>query len=83
MSGLSFAALNSSTDEKIQARIKQLVEGEPLMLFDNAAIHERKNLCNDPNYAKDLAELSQKLLSHMKQTDDPLTIPSKALLKKN
>lgn len=74
MSGLSFAALNTSTDERIQARVKQLVEGETLMLFDTATDPtERKNLSKDPNYAKDMAELSKKLLAHMKQTDDPLT----------
>jgi len=84
MSGLSFAALNSSTDEKIQARVKQLVDGEPLMLFDTAADPtERKNLYKDPNYAKDLAELSQKLLAHMKQTNDPLTNSFESLIKKN
>ena len=36
MSGLSFAAMNASTDTAIQARVKQLVEGETLMLFDTA-----------------------------------------------
>ena len=74
MSGLSFAAMNASTDARIQARVKQLVEGESLMLFDTAADPtERKNLVNDPKYANDLAELSKKLLAHMKRTDDPQT----------
>ncbi len=72
MSGLSFAAMNASTDPTIQARVKQLVDGETLMLFDIAADpSERKNLVNDPKYANDVAELSQKLLAHMKRTDDP------------
>lgn len=72
MSGLSFAAMNASNDPKIQARVKQLVEGEKLMLFDMASDPtERKNLINDPKYASDLAELSKKLLAHMKKTDDP------------
>ncbi len=75
MSGLSFAAMNSSTDEKIQARVKQFVEGETLMLFDTAADPaERKNLIHDPKYANDLAELSQKLLAHLKKTNDPQTV---------
>jgi N-sulfoglucosamine sulfohydrolase len=72
MSGLSFAAMNASTDAKIQARVKQLVEGEPLMLFDTVSDPtERKNLISEPRYSKDLAELSKKLLEQMKKTDDP------------
>ena len=71
MSGLSFDAMNASTDVKIQARVKQLVDGEPLMLFDTASDPtERKNLINDPKYSNDVAELSKKLLAHMKRTDD-------------
>ncbi|WP_439621626.1 sulfatase family protein [Gemmata sp.] len=74
MSGLSFAAMNASTEPTVRARVKQLVEGEPLMLFDTAADPtERKNLINDPKYAADLAALSKKLLAHMKQTEDPQT----------
>jgi N-sulfoglucosamine sulfohydrolase len=74
MSGLSFAAMNASTDEKVRARVRQLVEGEPLMLFDTAADPaERKNLINDPRYANDVTELTTKLLAHMKRTDDPQT----------
>jgi len=72
MSGLSFAAMNASTDATIQARVKQLVDGETLMLFDIAADPtERKNLIRDPKCANDVAELSQKLLAHMQRTDDP------------
>ncbi len=72
MSGLSFAAMNSSTDAKVQARVRQLVDGETLMLFDTAADPtERKNLIHDPRYANDLAELSKRLLQHMKKTNDP------------
>jgi N-sulfoglucosamine sulfohydrolase len=72
MSGLSFAAMNASTDATIQARVKQLIEGETLMLFDIAADPtERKNLINDPKYANDIKQLIQKLLAHMKRTDDP------------
>ena len=72
MSGLSFVALNASPDPSIQARVKQLVNGEPLMLFDTAADRtERKNLIHDSRYADELTELSQKLLAHMKRTDDP------------
>jgi N-sulfoglucosamine sulfohydrolase len=83
MSGLSFAAMNASTDEKIQARVKQLVEGEPLMLFDTAADPtERKNLIRDLKSAKDVAELSAKLLAHMKTTDDPQLKPFEAAIAK-
>ena len=72
MSGLSFAAMNSSTDPTIQARVKQLVDGETLMLFDTFADpSERKNLINDSKYANDVSVLSQKLLAHMTRTDDP------------
>lgn len=74
MSGLSFAAMNASTDAKIQSRVKQLVEGETLMLFDTVADpSERTNLINDPKYANEIASLSQKLLAHMKKTNDPQT----------
>lgn len=83
MSGLSFAAMNASADPKIQARVKQLVEGEALMLFDTAADPgERRNLIRDPKYAADVAELSKKLLAHMKRTDDPQTAAFEAALAK-
>jgi N-sulfoglucosamine sulfohydrolase len=81
MNGLSFAAMNASTDAKIQARVKQLVDGETLMLFDTAVDpSERKNLINDPKYAADVADLSKKLLAHMNKTDDPQTEAFEAAL---
>lgn len=81
MNGLSFAAMNASTEPAIQARVKQLVEGEPLMLFDlTADPTERKNLIRDPKYANDIEALSKKLLAHMKRTDDPLTKAFEAAL---
>jgi N-sulfoglucosamine sulfohydrolase len=74
MSGLSFAAMNQSPDAKCKGRVKQLVEGEPLMLFDTSADPgERKNLIRDTRYATDVAELGKKLLAHMQKTDDPQT----------
>jgi N-sulfoglucosamine sulfohydrolase len=83
MSGLSFAAMNASDDPKIQARVRQLVEGETLMLFDTAADPaERKNLVKDPKYAGDVAALSAKLLAHMKRTEDPQTQAFEAALAK-
>ncbi len=83
MSGLTFAAMNASDDSKVQGRVKQLVEGEPLMLFDTATDpSERKNLIRDPKYAQDVAELSKKLLAHMKKTDDPQTKAFEAALAK-
>lgn len=83
MSGLSFNAMNTATDPQIQARVKQLVVGEPLMLFDMVRDpSERKNLIHDPAYAKDVSELSKKLLTHMKQTDDPQTKAFEAALSK-
>jgi N-sulfoglucosamine sulfohydrolase len=73
MSGLSFAAMNKSVDEKIITRVKQLTVGEKWMLYDiEVDPSERKNLVGDPKYARDLDLLLQKLLKHMKQTDDPL-----------
>jgi N-sulfoglucosamine sulfohydrolase len=81
MSGLSFAAMNTSTDTAIQARVKQLVDGETLMLFDTTADPtERNNLIHDPKYAKDVAELSQKLLAHMQRTVDPQTMAFQAAI---
>jgi N-sulfoglucosamine sulfohydrolase len=73
MSGLSFPAMNESLDEKLRARVKQLTEGETWMLFDvEADPSERQNLIRDPKYARDFESLLQKLLHHMKKTDDPL-----------
>ena len=84
MSGLSFAAMNASTDERIRARVKQLVDGESLMLFDTTADPaERKNLIRDPMYAADVAALSKKLRAHMKRTEDPQTKAFEAALAKN
>ncbi|MEY4567613.1 MAG: hypothetical protein RLY14_2583 [Planctomycetota bacterium] len=75
MSGLSFAAMSKSVDEKIIARVKQLTVGEKWMLYDiEADPSERKNLVGDPKYARDLDVLLEKLLMHMKQTDDPLLL---------
>ena len=83
MSGLSFAAMNASTDSSIQARVKQLVEAQTLMLYDTTADPtERKNLIRDPKYAEDVAELSRKLLSHMRQTNDPQTTALESSLAK-
>jgi N-sulfoglucosamine sulfohydrolase len=81
MSGLSFAAMNAATDEKIQTRVRQLVEGEPLMFFDTAADpSERTNLIQDPARASEVAALSRKLLAHMKRTNDPQTSAFEAAL---
>lgn len=81
MSGLSFAAMNAAEDLTIQARVKQFVEGETLMLFDMSADPtERKNLISDPRYAGDFAELSQKLLIQMQKTDDPQTAAFEAAI---
>lgn len=33
--------------------------------------NERKNLIKDPQYASDVKQLTQKLLTHMQRTDDP------------
>lgn len=74
MSGLSFAAMNESTDPKIQARVKQLLESEPLMLFDLATDpDERRNVIRDAKYAADVSELAEQLLAHMRKTGDPQT----------
>ena len=74
MNGLSFAAMNASTDEKVKARVKQLVEGETLMLFDvSKDPGERTNVIGESKYAKDLTELGKKLLAEMERTDDPQT----------
>jgi hypothetical protein len=73
--------MSGSVEPKVQARVKQLLEGEPLMLFDTSKDpNERKNLVCDPYYANDLAELSQKLLAHMKRTEDPQTKAFEAVL---
>lgn len=82
MSGLSFAAMKASTDPTIQTRVKQLVDGERLMLFDTAADPaERINLIHDSRYANDVEELSRKLLEHMQRTNDPETEAFTAALK--
>ncbi|AMV31452.1 Choline-sulfatase [Pirellula sp. SH-Sr6A] len=74
MSGLSFAAMNESTDPNIRARVEQLVRGEPLMFFDtNKDPSERVNLLGDRAYAAEVKETSQKLLEQMRRSEDPLT----------
>ena len=66
--------MNTAPDEAIQARVKQLVVGEPLMLFDTVADPtERTNLINDPRHASEADALSRKLLDHMRKTNDPQT----------
>ena len=40
---------------------------------DKFRVTERKNLINDPKYSSEVAELSSRLLAHMKKTDDPQT----------
>lgn len=73
MSGLSFQAMKTSMDERIRARVEQLTVGETWMFFDTQADpSERQNLIRDPKYAAEVKQLLQKLLTHMKQTDDPL-----------
>jgi N-sulfoglucosamine sulfohydrolase len=73
MSGLSFAAMNDSTDPKIQARVRQLVEGETLMFFDlTKDPTERQNIIHNPAYESDVRILGNKLLKHMQTTEDPL-----------
>jgi arylsulfatase A-like enzyme len=81
MNGLSFAAMNDSTDENLRSRVKQLVEGEPLMLFDTQADpSERANLIKDPGRAGEIATLGAKLLAHMQRTKDPETEAFEAAL---
>ncbi len=75
MSGLSFAAMQAATDPQVQARVRQLVSGEPLMLFDTQLDPtERINRVHDPNYADDFLELSQKLLAELRASDDPQAV---------
>ncbi len=81
MSGLTFNAMNASTDEAVKKRVKQLVEGEKLALYDlTADPDERVNVIDKKENAKVLADLSAKLLAHMKKTDDPLTKAFEAAL---
>ncbi|XZE45135.1 sulfatase family protein [Pirellulaceae bacterium SH467] len=73
MSGLTFPAMNASTEPRIRARVEQLVHGEPLMLFDTSMDPtERVNLVRDPAHAGELQELSRKLLEQMRRSEDPL-----------
>jgi len=74
MAGLSFAAMNDSTDPRIRSRVQQLVVGESLMLFDTKNDpSERNNLVRDPHFQEELNRLSGKLLQHMERTGDPQT----------
>lgn len=73
MSGLTFAAMNASTDPRIQARVEQLVTGEPIMFFDTERDPtERVNVAKAPSYSDEFRVLSRKLLEEMRRTDDPL-----------
>jgi len=66
--------MNKSGDPGIKARIRQLVAGETLMLFDTSADpSERRNLIREPALAGEAGELSRRLLDHMRKTEDPLT----------
>lgn len=72
MSGLSFNAMNRSTDPQVQDRVKQYIRGERLMLFDlQKDPAERNNLIHDESYQEELQRLSAKLLAHLKETGDP------------
>ncbi len=72
MSGLSFNGMKNSPDPKVQARVKQYIQGERLMLFDlQSDPDERNNLIAEASYQDDLTELSQKLLAYLQSTDDP------------
>lgn len=74
MNGLSFAAMNASADGAVKGRVKQLVVGETLALYDIAADpDERTNAIDRPENAKFVADLAAKLLARMKATDDPQT----------
>jgi hypothetical protein len=74
MSGLSFAAMNAADDANVRARVKQLVEGEPLMFFDLAADPtERVNRIDESEYVSEVTELSAALLEAMRRTEDPQT----------
>jgi N-sulfoglucosamine sulfohydrolase len=72
MAGLSFDAMNASTDPAVQARVKQLVVGETLALYDIANDpDERVNVIGKPEHAKTVADLAEKLRTHMVSTGDP------------
>jgi N-sulfoglucosamine sulfohydrolase len=74
MSGLTFNAMNAAgkTDERIAARVKQLVVGEREQFFDlRVDPDERKNLVREAEQSAELARLRKLLLEHMRRTADP------------
>jgi N-sulfoglucosamine sulfohydrolase len=74
MSGITYKAMEAARggSERIDARVKQLRVGEPLMFFNEATdTAERNNAINDANYKPQIEKLGALLLAHMERTDDP------------
>jgi N-sulfoglucosamine sulfohydrolase len=75
MRGLAFPALVAAARHHpgIAARVRQLVSGVPLALYDlERDPDERDNVIDVPAYGGDVEQLVCTLLTHMQRTDDPL-----------
>ncbi len=76
MSGITYKAMEAArgSSERIDVRVKQLREGEPLMFFNEVTDGaERNNSINDANYQTQIQRLGALLIQHMDATDDPQT----------
>lgn len=76
MGGQAFRAMldASREDEKIAARVKQLLVGERLAFYDlTRDPDERVNRIDDPAFAAEIDRLAAILLDHMKKSADPET----------
>ncbi len=75
MRGRAFPAMVAAgrRDARIAARVRQLVSGVPLALYDlERDPDERIDVADRPAYRADVARLSCLLLAHMQRTGDPL-----------
>ena len=83
MRGRTFPVLVHAArhDPAVAARVRLLVSGVPLALYDlERDPDERDNLIDVPGYAVDVARLADVLLAEMERTSDPLLAPLRAAL---
>ncbi len=75
MSGMSWKAMMeaATNDARLAPRVEQCLHGKTELYFDlEKDPDERKNLIDDPDYAKEIAQARSRLVEHMTKTQDPL-----------
>jgi len=74
MQGLTYKAMRDAaeSDARIAARVKQYLYGIPLAFYDlEKDPDQRVNAIDFPEHSKLVAELKQRLLQYMEETNDP------------